>query len=434
MTVSPRTYLFALVDGGGTVPPELGAVRRLVERGHDVTVVGEDSIVEDVRASGATFRPWVQAPNRPSRLPEHDPYKDWECKNPFELFSRLLDTQFVGPAPGYAADVTAAIADHRPDLVVCSFFAYGAMVAAEAAGIPFDILMPNAYLLPARGMPPLGLGVKPAAGPLGRGRDRLVTALVTRQWNKGLPRLNALRASLGLDPLDSFFEQAHRAHRQLVLTSPDFDFPAELPATARYVGAVLDDPAWATGIPWAPPVGDGPLVLVAMSSTFQDQGACLQRIVDALGMLPVRGIVTTGPALDPDALRAPANVTVVAAAPHSEVLRHTSAVVTHGGHGTVVRTLAADVPMVILHHGRDQADNATRVTTRGAGLAVKRTATPAVIAAAVQRLLDDPAFASGARQLGESIRRDAASGALVAELEGEPVAESVSGRALLPST
>jgi hypothetical protein len=56
MTVSPRTYLFALVDGGGTVPPALGAVRRLVERGHAVAVLGEDSIVEDVRATDATFR------------------------------------------------------------------------------------------------------------------------------------------------------------------------------------------------------------------------------------------------------------------------------------------------------------------------------------------------------------------------------------------
>ena len=27
----PRDYLFALTDGGGTVPPELGVVRRLVE-------------------------------------------------------------------------------------------------------------------------------------------------------------------------------------------------------------------------------------------------------------------------------------------------------------------------------------------------------------------------------------------------------------------
>lgn len=71
-TTSPRCYLFALVDGGGTVPPELGAVRRLVERGHDVTVLAEDSIIEDVRATGATLRPWVQAPNRPSRLPQHD--------------------------------------------------------------------------------------------------------------------------------------------------------------------------------------------------------------------------------------------------------------------------------------------------------------------------------------------------------------------------
>ena len=39
----PRTYLVCLVDGGGTVPPELGAVRRLVDRGHDVTVLAEHS-------------------------------------------------------------------------------------------------------------------------------------------------------------------------------------------------------------------------------------------------------------------------------------------------------------------------------------------------------------------------------------------------------
>jgi hypothetical protein len=33
-----RRYLFALVGGCGTVPPELGAARRLVERGHCVEV------------------------------------------------------------------------------------------------------------------------------------------------------------------------------------------------------------------------------------------------------------------------------------------------------------------------------------------------------------------------------------------------------------
>jgi MGT family glycosyltransferase len=415
-----RTYLFTLVDGGGTVPPELGVVRRLVERGHDVTVLAEDSMRDDVRVTGATFRPWTTAPNRPSRRPEDDPYKDWECKNTLQLFARLMEHQFVGPAPRYAADVTAALSGSRTDLVVCSFFAYGAMVAAEAAGVPFDVLLPNAYLFPTPGMPPVGLGLRPAKGPLGRLRDRAINGVTVRQWDKALPDVNALRASLGLEPVAHFFDQALAARRQLVLTSPDFDFPAELPANVRYVGAVLDDPAWAAATPWSPPPGDDPLVLVGLSSTFQDHVGALQRIADALGRLPVRALLTTGPALEPGALRPPANVTVVAAAPHSEVLRHAAAVVTHGGHGTVIRALAADVPMVVLPHGRDQDDNATRLTMRGAGLSLKRTASPEAIAAAVRRVLSEPSFREGAARLGTSVRRDAASGELLAELEDLP--------------
>ena len=81
-TTTPHTYLFALVDGGGTVPPELGVVRRLVDRGHDVTVLAEDTMAAEVADTGATFRRWDTAPNRPSRQADDDPYRDWECKNP----------------------------------------------------------------------------------------------------------------------------------------------------------------------------------------------------------------------------------------------------------------------------------------------------------------------------------------------------------------
>ena len=414
--MTERNYLFALVDGGGTVPPDLGTVRRLVARGHRVTVLAEDSMLAEVRATGATFRPWTEAPNRPDRGPEHDHYRDWECKTPFQLFDLLLEKQFVGPAPAYTADLLAAVADDRPDVVVTGFFCFGAMIGAQAAGLPFAVSIPNPYPLPAPGMPPFGLGLKPAPGVLGRTRDRVLNGFTGRQWNKGLPRLNALRAAHGLEPLANLFDQIRTAQRVLVLTSSDFDFPAEVPANVRYVGPVLDDPIWAQ-TPWTAPFGDAPLVLVALSSTFQDHADCLQRIVDALGTLPVRGLVTTGPTIDPGVVTAPANVHVVAAAPHSEVLRSAAAVVTHGGHGTVVRTLAADVPLVILHHGRDQADNSARVTERGAGLAVKRTASPGAIAAAVQRVIEDPSFRAGASRLGESLRRDADSGALVQELE-----------------
>lgn len=416
----PRhTYLFALVDGGGTVPPEMAAARRLVERGHDVTVLAEDSMRAEVDATGARFRRWERATNRLSRDPNDDPYRDWECKNPMELFSRLLDLQFVGPAADYAADTTAAIEEVRPDLVVCSMFSLGSMVAAEAAGVPFDILLPNVYLLPADGMPPFGLGLRPARGPVGRTRDRTIRAFANRAWDKGLPRLNEVRRAHGLDDLDDLWGIAGRARRHLVLTSAEFDFPATLPPNARYVGPVLDDPTW-SDVGWSKPDGDGPLVLVGLSSTFQDHVGTIQRVVDALAELPVQAIVTTGPAVDPHEIRTVPRVVVVRSAPHSEILREADLVVTHGGHGTVVKALAAGVPLVILPHGRDQADNAARVTARGAGRAVKRSASPKAIAAAVRAVIDDPDYTARAQLLGESIRRDAASGLLVAELEQLP--------------
>ncbi len=385
------SYLFALVDAGGTVPPETGVARRLVQRGHRVEVLAEDSMIEDVRATGAAFRPWRRAVNRPDHRPEHDPLRDWEIRNPVELFRRMVDGVLVGPAPDYAADLTATIGDFRPDLVVSSFFAIGAMVGAEAAGLPYVALIPNIYPLPVAEMPPFGL-----AG------------------------LNELRESYGLKPIGDLWDQVRQAHKVLVLTSSSFDFPARLPASVRYVGPILDDPAWAAEQRWAPPAGDEALVLLAMSSTFQDQVGVLQRCVDALGALPVRGVATTGLVVAPAEIRSVPNVAVFASAPHSEVLEHASVVVTHGGHGTVMRTLAAGVPMVILPQGRDQADNAVRVASRGAGLTLKSTAAAGEIADAVQAVLADPRYRQAAERLGACIRTDAASGALVAELEDLP--------------
>jgi MGT family glycosyltransferase len=232
-----------------------------------------------------------------------------------------------------------------------------------------------------------------------------------------LAGLNALRRRHGLSQVVHFLDQVHRARRQLILTSADFDFPGTLPAGARYVGPVLDDPAWAEVTRWTPPAGGDPLVLVAMSSTFQDQIGCLQRVVDALRTMPVRAVVTTGFAIDLAALQPSANVTVVPSAPHRQVLQHAALVVTHGGHGTVMKALAADLPMVLLPHGRDQADTAARVTARGAGVTLKRSAGSRAIADAVRRVLKNASYRAAARQLGESVRRDAESDTLVRELE-----------------
>jgi MGT family glycosyltransferase len=165
------------------------------------------------------------------------------------------------------------------------------------------------------------------------------------------------------------------------------------------------------------PTGDAPLVLVAMSTTFQDQIGCLQRVIDALGALPVRGLVTTGPAIDPAALAANSNVAVVKSAPHRQVLQQAALVVTHAGHGTVMKALAAGVPLVMLPHGRDQDDTAARVTARQAGIVIERTATPDAIARAIRQVLQNDAYRKAARSLGNVIVCEAESSTLLNELE-----------------
>src|SRR5262249_2059565 len=138
-----------------------------------------------------------------------------------------------------------------------------------------------------------------------------------------------------------------------------------------YAGPELDDPAWTA--PWRSPWNPSdrrPLVLVGFSSTFQNQVGPLGRVIEALRELDVRAVVTTGPAIDAAGLPAADNVHVCASAPHGELLKEAAAVVTHAGHGTVIRALAAGVPLVCLPMGRDQNDNAARVVFHGAGVRV----------------------------------------------------------------
>jgi MGT family glycosyltransferase len=408
-SIAPHNYLFALNDGGGTVPPELGIARRLVDRGHRVTVLADQTMATEVVGTGATFEPWTESWGQ---------FQDSELRTPRSMLRGMVDNMFLGPAPAQVIETRAAIVRLRPDLVLTSFPAIGGMIAAEASGVPFDVMLPNVYGLPATGMPPFGAGLRPATGPLGRLRDAIAGRASTALFDRyALERVNALRAEHGLDPVAHSWDQLHHARRELVLTSAAFDFPATLPPNARYVGPVLDDPTWAADDDWEPPTGEGPLVLVALSSTFQDQAECLQRIADALGTLPVRGLISTGPAIAVDAIRAPANVTVVASVPHSAALRVADLVITHGGHGTVIKTLAAGLPMILVPHGRDQADNAIRVTMRGAGVTVPRRAASKRVAEAITEVLGAPRYREAAARLGRTIADDADGTALLAEVE-----------------
>ena len=119
-------------------------------------------------------------------------------------------------------------------------------------------------------------------------------------------------------------------------------------------------------------------------------------------------MITTGLAVEPQEIQAPPNVEVVQAAPHRQVLAEASVVVTHAGHGTVLKALAAGVPLVCVPMGRDQKDNTVRVIRFGAGVRISKKATPNQIAAAVSKILENPNYASAARRFAAVLAWEAA--------------------------
>lgn len=407
----PGTVLLVTIQGGGNLPPLMGLARRLTDRGHRVHVLSEPSVAGEARAAGCTFTPWPTAPSGNAVDRDLAAARDWELRTPAQVL-RFLGTvgDFLFGAAGlFAHDVLVTLEDLPADVVLVDVGLVGALAGAERFGCPTAVLMPNIYMRPTAGRPVLGSGWQPARGALGRLRDRAAPYLFGRFIDLGLPRLNAARADLGLAPLPSVFAALDRCARVLVMTSPTFDPPPDrLPANVRYVGPVVDDPAWAGAVPVPMTPGEEPLVLVAMSSTYQAHQDLLNRVVSALAPLPARGLVTLGPGLRAGEVRGAPNVTVVPSAPHSEVLRNAAAVVTHGGHGTVIKALAAGVPMVVLPHGRDQADNAARVLATATGLRLSRRSDPATIRNAVQCILAEPAYRQNARRMADALAAEAA--------------------------
>jgi MGT family glycosyltransferase len=255
---------------------------------------------------------------------------------------------------------------------------------------------------------------------LGQLRDRaLLFAGDALLWRPCLAPLNRARASVGLAPVAHPLDQVRRAHRVLIMTSTWFDFDApEHRGNVRYVGAELADPSWAA--PWTSPWPDDhpdPLVLVALSSSFMDQGAIIRRIISALSSLRVRALVTVGPALDVRAFESRANIVVCASAPHAHVLPGASLVITHAGHGTVLRSLACGVPMVCMPMGRDQGDNAARAEAAGAAITLSPRASARAIRRAVERAIGDGSLRAAAREAADRLARERRGDRAVEELE-----------------
>ncbi len=146
-------------------------------------------------------------------------------------------------------------------------------------------------------------------------------------------------------------------------------------------------------------------MLVGLSTTHQNQGGLLANIVEALGGLSVRALVTTAGQVAPSALSAPANVKVVEFADHAAALAEAAVMVTHAGLGSTAAALMAGVPLVCTPIGRDQPLNARLAADLGAAVVVESPASND-IAEAVTNVITTPDFAHAARAIAVAAQRE----------------------------
>lgn len=350
------SILFVTWDGGGNLPPALGIAAELRDRGEQVRFLGHEQQRQAIEGSGLRFEPYRHARPWSSTAPEDG------LRGAATIFSVFTDR-------GPGEDLLASIGRELADLVVIDCLLLGALDAADRAGLRRAVLVHTFYQY---------LAAKWSQGPAGI-LGRLKGQHPVRLWSA--------------------------ADLVLIATLADLDPAARrgLPPHFRYTGPVLRVQAPQP----VPEPSDSPHVLVSLSTTYYSgQLKALQSILDALADLPVRAVVTTGPAIDPGRLCPPANARLHRHLPHDEVMPGVSLVICHGGHATTMRALAHNRPALIMpmHPMLDQPMIGEAVKEQGAAAILPKTASPEQIREAIKPLLSDGPHRNAAGQLGAKIR------------------------------
>jgi UDP:flavonoid glycosyltransferase YjiC (YdhE family) len=351
--------------GGGNLPPLLAAGKLLAARDHRVCVL----------ASAATRQPAVDAG---FDVVGYRRAPDPEMDTAFEQQAAQLMATAAGPE--IALDVREVVAELRPELMIVDCMLPAGLAAGESTGTPT---------------------VSRVHFPYGLARTQMLRG--AGAWTTDRAQLNSTRSGLGLEPATDDLAAWESTELLLVTVPTWFDLATDYPANVVHAGPLgVNRAPQGAGTP-----GRRPLVLLSFSTTvMQGQEALIQRVCDAIGGQAVDAILTYGPAISAEAIRAPPNIEAIAFANHDQLLPRCTAVITHGGLGTTLRALAHGKPLLLLPLGRDQQFNAGRVVELGAGIYLPVVASPGEIASALVKLLAQPQYSYAAGDTATAIAAD----------------------------
>ncbi|HEY5785167.1 MAG TPA: glycosyltransferase [Microlunatus sp.] len=371
--MSKRRILFSAAGGHGHLQPLLPLARAAAAAGHQVLLSGAPSFAVHVANQNLAF-----SPSGPDLVPVHSEL----TLSTLDQERQAIPRHFIGHlAPPRAHDLTELATDWNADTLVSDEADYGAIVAAETLHLPHATVITCG----AGGMTPPSLIRSP---------------LEHLRAGFSLPLEDGtlmLQRSLKLNPFPpSFRDPAHPLTGRVINYRPPHLPPQPSPPTA------------------------GPVYLTLGTIFNTESGDLLARITTAAAAADLtQVIVATGEHVYPTDLRAqPPNVTIHRFVNQQQILATCTALICHGGSGTILDALTYGLPMIILPLGADQPLNASRAHDLGCAIVLPADrVTQRQITGAVNRLLTDPTIRAASALLHTELRQQSSIDNVVQALE-----------------
>lgn len=367
--------ILALISerGGGDAPPVVTLASALQQRGHEITVLCDTKTAVLVESAGLT-------PIALSEEFEQGRHVDPRWLIQLQERGQKLTAETANPLTTWATvcvpEVRPLIDDIEPDLIIGSLFCSSlANLLAKEFDLPWCFVNPSFYF----------------------GDD------ATRAWEQDFVGLAAGWFRYILLP--------HCEQADLILhaTDSEFDPPPEgIPEHHHYVGPLNWEPPSQDDVSFLEEPG-APWALISLSTVpMGGELAIARSALKALARRSVRTILTLAPDYPTDELGVlPDNAITTGFVPHGRMLQDAAVVVSHAGHGIVMKGLWFGVPMVLVPWARDQFGVASRAEALGVATVVRReNCSDEEVAAAVERVFDEPHFLNKATEISERLRRE----------------------------
>ena len=404
-----KRILLATFGSLGDLHPYLAIALGLKERGHVPVIATSAAYRQTVEGFGIGVHPVRPDIPDPSEMPDK--------------MRRVMDQrrgtevvlqEWILPALRDSFDDLMGAAE-SPDLIVSHPLTFAAPLVADLRGIPWvsTALQPSIFfsvydppLFPQTAI----FARAPFLGPWFWRPYRWLINRISRPW---FAPLHALRAELGLPPTDAVpLLDGHSPRLALALFSSLFaqrqpDWPQKSVVTGF---PFLTSPAEGQLSPELEAfleAGSAPIIFTLGSSAVMTPGTFYDASCEAATRLGRRAVLLVGKGAEVRLGSDSVNVLAVDYVPHAAIFPRAAAIVHQGGIGTTAEAMRSGRPMIVVPFAHDQPDNARRVERLGISRTIPRqryTAQRAMVE--LRRILESPAYARRAEDVGRRIREE----------------------------